>query len=231
MKNLVIAVLIALTLMMSSAFPSFANGSDATTLKIIPTGQLNGGSVGTYKLHGADIYVVYIMDLSATATHWNTLDNYSYSVFPATNMVVKITNRPDGTPDIIGNTYSGGPRINNYFSGSTHDNYNFGNGGFWVTDVINSTIMVSSFGIDFGSQNFFEGEEPVTDLTFFNALIGTVLTPSTYRAYLWAGTDDVYIIENKSIKIISAWAPGLDNGKKKGKTPDGFDKGNKIGWE
>jgi len=170
MKMLTFAALVALI---------FAEVVSASPFSVVVTGELDLiGGVDVADLDGASLRIVYSADTTDTATSTWSHSGRAFSAFDLFTMEVEFTNRPNGAPDITGLMTTNDPIAGNYFPPRTdNDNFVFDSRLF---DAGDNGLMVDLIQIDFGSQSYFPGTDPVPDLSFFEPLIGSSLTSGPF---------------------------------------------------
>ncbi|HEY6564807.1 MAG TPA: hypothetical protein VIY86_09945, partial [Pirellulaceae bacterium] len=162
----------------------------------------------TPALQGALLTIRNEADTANTATKVGVVDGRAYSYFDVFTMRVDITERPHAAPDILGLTTTNDPILGNTFPPSLdHDDFVFDSRSFHGV-LGNLELDVDIFGIDFGSQSFFPGMQPVTDLGAFESLVGTSLASLPYGGVTVASGPNVeYDLVGTQIMVLPE--PGL----------------------
>jgi hypothetical protein len=182
-----------------------------TPFAVLVEGQLQAVSGDPHDLDGASLLVAYSADTTDTATDTGSGSGYAYSFFDVFTMEVTITNRPNSAPDITGLTVPNDPIVHNHFPpGEDNDDLTFDSRDFAGVPGIGGQgcLSVHLLFIDFGSQTFFPGDDSVTDLSFFEPLIGSDLAGG-FLGYLSAGDcfyGDEYDVTGTTITVVGEGA-------------------------
>ncbi|MFC1964010.1 hypothetical protein ACFLV1_01345 [Chloroflexota bacterium] len=202
MRRLLIALILALMLMVVSIGSTIADEPSDTPFSVVVTGQLNAESTDFYDLDGAMIFIEYIApSMSDTPSSIHLSINRIYSEFDVFTMNVEITERPNNAPDITDLTTTNKALVANWYPpGTDNDECTFDSRRVNVLGSI-GPLEIGLIQIDFGSQDFFSGTDPVMDLYFFNEFFGMSVTPGPFDEVYAGRYRWVYNIENMIIMV------------------------------
>ena len=166
----------ACTLVVLIALPSILLTRPAAgeVFSVEVTGQLTTSDpLDSADLNGADLRITYAADSTTLVTSVDSsIAGQELSNFDGSTAVVEITNRPNAAPDITEAPPSVATRVRNWSPpGIKNDKFEFEFGFDTAADFI-----VVSTSIDFGTQTYFSGTDPVSDLRFVEPLFWTSLT-------------------------------------------------------
>jgi len=142
---------------------------EARPIEIRASGVLEMETYGmdSLRLDGAEIQMAYYSDTEATALDVGSVSGVSRRRLEGT-MVVTITGRPDGAPDLIDLTVTGEPVIaayNRFPPNPNPDTFEIPGAIFTIPDEM-SPLVLGPWGFDLGSQEFLPGTAPPVDLDF-----------------------------------------------------------------